>query len=135
MLSTHMELPHQAHLEAAFHMMTYLSLHHNSHLCMDPTYPAIDSTQIPICDWSEFYGEVKEPIPPKAPKAIDKVVDLCMLINSDHAGDQCTHMSCSGFVIYFNTALISWYSKRQTTIEICTLSAKFVAMKTGIEAL
>ncbi len=37
------------HLETALHIMLYLSLHHNLHLCMDPAYPAIDSTQLPIC--------------------------------------------------------------------------------------
>ncbi|KAL7472588.1 hypothetical protein ACHAXS_013574 [Conticribra weissflogii] len=135
MLSSHMALPHQGHLEAALHIMSYLSLHHNSRLCMDPTYPVIDSTQFPVCDWSEFYGEVEEPIPPNAPEAIGKVVDLRMFVDSDHAGDQRTRRSRSGFLIYLNTALISWYSKRQSTIEMCTFGAEFVAMKTGVEAL
>ncbi len=79
---------------------------------MDPSYPVIDSTQFPICDWSEFYGD-EEPIPPNAPEALGKVVDLCMFVDSDHAGDQCTQRSHSGFLIYLNTALVSWYSKRQ----------------------
>ncbi len=130
MLSSHMALLLQGHFEAALHVMSYLSLHHNSQLCMDPTYPAINSTQFPICDWSEFYGEVEEPIPPNAPEAIGKVVDLCMLVDSDHAGDQCTWRSCSGFLIYLNTALVGWYSKWQSAIETCTFSTEFVAMKT-----
>ncbi len=74
---------------------------------MDPTYPTIDSTQFPVCNWSEFYDEVEEPIPPNAPEAIGKVVDLRMFVNSDHAGDQRTRRSQSGFLIYLNTALIS----------------------------
>ncbi len=102
---------------------------------MDPTYPVIDSTQFPICDWNNFYGKVEEPIQPNAPEAIGKVVDLRMFINSNHAGDQCTQRSCSGFLIYLNTALNSWYSKRQSSIETCTFGTEFVAMKTGIEAL
>ncbi len=102
---------------------------------MDPTYPNIESTQFPVCDWSEFNGEVKEPIPPNAPEAIDKVVDLCMFVDSDHVGEKHTHRSCSGFLIYPNTALISWYSKMQPTIEKCTFGVEFVAMKTGIEVL
>ncbi|KAL7461578.1 hypothetical protein ACHAXS_001999 [Conticribra weissflogii] len=53
-----------------------------------------------------------------------------MFVDSDHAGDQCTRRSQSGFLIYLNTALISWYSKRQSTIEMCTFGAEFVAMKT-----
>ncbi len=135
MLSPHMALLRQGHLEAALHVMLYLSLHPNSCLCMDPTYPEIDDTQFPICDWSKFYGEVEEPIPPNAPEAIGKVVDLRMFVDSDHAGDQCTPRSCSGFLFYLNTALISWYSKRQLTIETCTFGTEFVAMKTGVEAL
>ncbi len=87
LLSLHMALLHQGHLEATLHVMSYLSLHHNSWLCMDPTYPAIDSTQFPVCDWSEFYGEVEEQIPPNAPEAIGKVVNLRMFVDSDHAGD------------------------------------------------
>ncbi|KAL7458099.1 hypothetical protein ACHAXS_000416 [Conticribra weissflogii] len=102
---------------------------------MDPTYPALDSTQFPICDWSEFYGEVEETIPPNAPKPIGKVVDLCMFVDSDHAGDQCTQRSCSRFLLYLNTDLMSWYSKKQSTIETCTFGTEFVAMKTGIEEL
>ncbi len=31
--------------------------------------------------------------------------------------------------------MISQYSKRQSTIEMCTFGAEFVAMKTAIEAL
>ncbi len=76
---------------------------------MDPMYPEIDSTQFPVCDWSEFYSEVEEPIPPNVPKAIGKVVDLRMFVDSDHAGDQHTRRSHSGFLIYLNTALVSWY--------------------------
>ncbi len=109
MLSLHLALLHQGYLEAALHVMSYLSLHHNSQLYMDPTYQATDITQFPICDWSEFYGGVEEPSPPNAPEAIDKVVDLHMFVDSDHAGDQRTQQSHSGFLIYLNTALVSWY--------------------------
>ncbi|KAL7461048.1 hypothetical protein ACHAXS_001485 [Conticribra weissflogii] len=73
---------------------------------MDPTYPAIDSTQFPICDWDEFYSEVEEPIPPNVLEAIGKVVDLCMFVDSDHAGDLHTWRSHSGFLIYLNAALV-----------------------------
>ncbi|KAL7451499.1 hypothetical protein ACHAXS_000250 [Conticribra weissflogii] len=58
-----------------------------------------------------------------------------MFVDSDHAGDQHTQRSWSGFLIYLNTALISWYSKRQSTIETCTFGAEFVSMKTCVEAL
>ncbi len=65
LLSSHMALPRQGHLEATLHVMLYLSLHHNLRLCMDPTYLKIDSTQ-------------------------SKVVNLHMFVDSDHTGDQRT---------------------------------------------
>ncbi len=58
-----------------------------------------------------------------------------MFVDSDHAEDQHTPRSFSGFLIYLNTALVSWYSKRQSPRETCTFGAEFVAMMTGIEAL
>ncbi len=47
---------------------------------MDPTYPTIDSMQFTICDWSKFYRDDEEPIPPNAPEAVEEVVDLGMFL-------------------------------------------------------
>ena len=81
----------------------------------------------------EFYGEVEEPIPPNAPKPLGKAIDLRMFVDSDHVGDKETRRSRTGFLVHVNTALINWYSKKQSTVESCTFGAEFVAMKTGIE--
>ncbi len=135
MLSSHMALPRQRHLEAALDVMSYLLLHHKLRLCMDPTYPTINSTQFPICNWSKFYSKVEESIPTIAPYALGKVLELCQFVDSDHDGDQCTHISRSGFLMYLNSASITWYSKRQYTIETCTFGTEFVVVGTGIEDL
>ncbi|KAL7460135.1 hypothetical protein ACHAXS_000600 [Conticribra weissflogii] len=62
-------------------------------------------------DWKEFYGKVTEPIPPNAPKPLDKPVDICMFVDSNHTGDKQTRQSHSGFLIYVSTALVDWHSK------------------------
>ncbi len=131
MLLLHVALSCQGNLEAALHIMLYLSLHHNSCLCMDPTYPVIDSMQFLMCDLSEFYGEVEEPISHDAPEAIGKVVDFCMFVNSDNAGDQCTYRSHSGFLIYLCSAhkktfyefpsLCSWESQHSVLPQMFTV--------------
>ncbi len=90
MLLSHMTLLRQGHLEAALHVMLYLPFHQKSCLCMDPMYPAIVSKQFPSCYWNEFYSEIEEPVLPNEPEAIGKVVDLCIFVDSDHEGDQCT---------------------------------------------
>jgi hypothetical protein len=87
------------------------------------------------CDWKQFYGEVKEAIPPNAPPLRGKDVDLHMFIDSDHAGDKLTQRSHTGFLIYLNMAPIVWHLKKQSTIETSMFVAEFVAMKQGMEAL
>ncbi len=123
LLLSHSALPHEGHMDAALHIMAYLGLHHNSHWCMDPTYPDINDDQFPVMDWKEFYGEVTKPIPPNTPIPLGKPVDVCMFVDSDHTGDKQTRYSHSGFLIYVNTALINWHSKQQATIKTGNVGA------------
>ena len=47
-------------------------------------------------------------------------------------------MSCrsrSGFLIHVNTALVQWFSKKQSTEETSVFGAEFVTMKQGIDTL
>ncbi len=75
-------------MDAALHIMAYPGLHHNSHLCINPTDPDIHNDQFPVMDWKEFYSNVQEPIPPNAPKSLGKHVDVCMFIDNNHSGDK-----------------------------------------------
>jgi hypothetical protein len=135
MLSSYLACPREGHLENALHVMGYLQLKHNSPLIFDPTYPDIDQTAFPSFDWTEFYGNVEEAIPPDMPPPLGKDVDLRMMVDSDHAGDKRTRRSCTGFIIFCNLAPIIWLSKQQATIETSYFGAEFVAMKYGIEML
>jgi hypothetical protein len=53
-----------------------------------------------------MYGDVKEMIPSDAPIPRGKEVDLRLFVDSDHAGEQLTRRSWTGFVIYLNMAPI-----------------------------
>jgi hypothetical protein len=135
LLSSYLAQPHEGHLEAALHIMGYLKLKHNSRLIFDPTYPTINMNQFPQYDWTEFYGDVSEAIPPDMPPPLGKDVDLRMMVDSDHAGDKTRRRSRSGILIFLNMALIDWLSKRQPTIETLVFGAEFVGMKQSIERL
>jgi hypothetical protein len=39
---------------------------HNAQIVYDPMYLDIDVRVFKQCDWKQFYGEVKEAIPPNA---------------------------------------------------------------------
>jgi hypothetical protein len=108
---------------------------HNSRLVFDPTYPEIDMSEFKECDWKEYYGEVSEAIPPNAPSPRGKDVDIRLYVDSDHAGDKATRRSRTGYLVYINGALITWFSKRQATVESSVFGAEFVALKNGMEAV
>jgi hypothetical protein len=77
----------------------------------------------------EFYGKVEEAIPLDMPTPFGKDVDLCMMVDSDHAGEKKTQRSRTGFIIFCNLAPIVWLSTQQATIETSVFGAEFVAMK------
>ena len=135
LLSSQLAMPREGHLDAVFHVYSYLKAKHNSRMAFDPSYPKIDMSSFQEHDWLNFYGDVKEALPPNAPEARGKEVDLRLFVDSDHAGDKLARRSRSGFLIYLNMAPISWFSKRQATIETSVFGAEFVAMKQGMEAL
>jgi hypothetical protein len=132
-LSTYLFLSHEGHLDAVFHVFAYLALHHNSRVVFDPTYPSFDMGAFIQTDWKSMYGDVKEMIPPDAPVPRGREVDLSLFVDSDHAAEQFTRRSRTGYVIYLNMAQIVWFFKRQPTVESSVFGAEFVAMKNGIE--
>jgi hypothetical protein len=99
MLSTHICLLREGHLEAVFHVFVYLGLHHNTRVVFEPTYPAIDMGTFIKTDWKSMYGDVNEMIPSDAPVPRGKEVDMGLFVDSDHAGEQFTRRSRTGFVI------------------------------------
>jgi len=134
MLASQTAMPREGHLDALFRVFAYLKKKHNSRMVFDPSYPSIDHSDFKVCDWKDFYGNVKEAIPTDAPEPRGKGIDIRLYVDSDHAGEQRTRRSRTGYIIFLNMAPITWFSKRQPTIESSVFGAEFVAMKNGMEA-
>jgi hypothetical protein len=83
-------------------VFAYLGLHHNEIFVFHPTYPAVDMCTFINTDWKSMYGDVKEMIPSDAPVPRGNEVDLRFFVDYDHAGEQFTRRSRTGFVIYLN---------------------------------
>ena len=99
LLSSHLALPREGHLEAIFHIYAYLSKKHNARMAFDPSYPEIDLNDFKTDEnWKAIYGDVQEPIPPNAPAPRGKPVDLRLYVDSDHAGDKIIRRSRTGFL-------------------------------------
>jgi hypothetical protein len=133
MLSTYLFLPREGHLEDVFHVFVCLGLHHNTRVLFDPTYLSVDMGTFIKTDWKSMYGDVKEMFPSDDPVPRWKEVDLRLFVDSDHAGEQFTRCSNTGFVIYLNMAPIVWFSKRQPAVESSVFGAEFFAMKNEID--
>ena len=44
MMSSHLALPREGHLEQLFHMFGYLKAHHNAEMVFDPSDPKLDES-------------------------------------------------------------------------------------------
>ena len=56
-------------------------------------------------------------------------------VDSDHAGDEVTLPSRTGFIIFLNNAPICWSPKKQVGVETSIFGSKFIAMKQCCEYL
>ena len=54
-------------------------------LAYNPQYQEIDDSNFKKCDWSEFYWDASKAMLEKTLEPRGKEVDICMLVDSDHA--------------------------------------------------
>jgi hypothetical protein len=133
LLSRYLANPREGHLEEAIHIFAYLKSHDRSSVVMDDASPSFDESRFIQCDWSEYYPDAHEPEPPRAPELRGNTVTTTCFVDADHAGCQETRRSHTGVILFLQKAPITWYSKRQNTVESSTFGSEFVAMKTAIE--
>jgi hypothetical protein len=56
-------------------------------------------------------------------------------VDADHAADTVTRRSRTGFLMFLNSALVCWLSRKQTSVESSSFGSEFVAMKLCCENL
>ncbi|KAI2500467.1 Reverse transcriptase (RNA-dependent DNA polymerase) [Fragilaria crotonensis] len=132
-LSQHQALPRKGHLEAIYHIFAYLKKHENgARIVFDPKTPTIDERVFNSdADWSDFYGDVCEEMPPNMPEPKGKSVSISCFVDANHAGNAITRRSHTGIIIYVQNAPILWFSKRQNTVESSSFGSEFVALRTA----
>ena len=114
MLSSHLALPREGHMHQVFQTFAYLKKYHNTELVYDPSDPVVDMLQFQRRDWtaSEFgHIEGREELPPNMPEPWGVGFIMRAKVDADHATDTMTRRSCTGFLVFLNSALIHWWSK------------------------
>ena len=69
-------------------------------------------------DLSDFYPDaIEEKFPPNCPKPREATIGLARYTDADQVGNLSIRRSHTGIIHFLNYAPISWYRKRQTTVE------------------
>ena len=119
------------------HIFAYLKRNPKLSLYFDPQLPNIPDNvfNVETESFKEHYRDAKDELPYNMPKPLGRSVTITAYVDASHASNKVTRRSQTGFVIFVNRAPISWYSKRQSTVETSTFSSEFIAMKTCIESI
>ena len=134
MLSRYLACPRRGHLDQALHIFAYLKKHRRSKLVLDEEEPDLKNEFV-SADWTEYYPDAKEVVPPNAPQLRGKPVTTMCFVDADHAGCRETRRSHTGIIIMVNRAPIVWFSKRQNTVETSTFGSEFIAMRQAVELI
>jgi hypothetical protein len=97
-LSQHQALPRHGHLEALYHIFAYLKKHENdTRIVFDPKTPNIDKRVFNSdADSQDFYGDVREELPPNMPEPKGKSVLISCFVDANHAGNVITRRCTLG---------------------------------------
>ena len=134
-MSRYLAAPREGHLEQVFCIFAYLKKHPTYKIVMDSTPVNWSASKFPARDWTDFYPDAKEEIPPNMPEPHGQSVQINCFVDADHAGDVVSRRSHTGILIYVNRAPIIWYSKRQNTVETSTFGSEFIALRIATELI
>jgi hypothetical protein len=111
LLSQHLTLPqHVGHLEAVYHAFAYLNKHEKSSIIFDPTDPVPITPTMAKPDWSAFYDNCEEELPPQMPKALGYPVNIHVLVDANHAVNVVTRRLHMGILVFAQNSPILWVS-------------------------
>ena len=141
-LSTYLAAPRIGHLHQAVHIFHYLLKHNTSWIPMDPKKLNLEYNGTPDNapnvrreKMQNIYRDACEDVPDNAPPPRGASVQINIYVDSDHAGNKVTRRSQTGILIFLNMAPISWFSKRQNTVESSTFGSELIALKIASEQI
>ena len=134
-MSKHLALPREGHLEQLFHIVGFLKEHRKLRLMFDSGRPTVNERWFTKYDWFDFYRGAKEAIPPNMPEARGHDIIVTCFVDANHASNLKDRKSQTGILIFLNRAPVHWYSKTQPSVEASTFGAEFYALKTAVEMI
>ena len=133
MMFTHLAMPRRGHLEQVHHIFSYLKELPKRKLFFDLQHLELDERSFTTYDWYDFYRDAKEPVPGDMLAPRGQTVSTHCFVDSDHAANTVTRRSQTGLLLVVNRAPVTWFSKRQNTVETSTFGSEFINMKTAVQ--
>ena len=125
MMLSHLALFCEGHLDQVLQIFGYLKKYHNTELVYDPSDPTINHAEFERSYWASLeFGHIngKEQLPPEMPEPHGVGFTICAKVNADHASDTLTRHLRTSFLVYINSVLVCWWSKKQASIEYSSLA-------------
>jgi len=89
-------------------------------------------------DWNDFYPEDHETLPGRHIEPLRNPVHVRAYVDEIHAGNMANRRSHTRSIMYINSSLVVWYSKRQNTVECLSFRSEYTILRIAtdiIEAL
>ena len=125
--SSFQAMPREGHLEACYSIFAYLHKHPTMSLVFHPSRINIRQDHFKSQDWMDFYGDGIEELPRDMPEPLGEAIKVTAFV--------VTRQSQTGYILFCNQAPITWYSKKQNTVEASTFGAEFIAAHTCLEVV
>ena len=108
LMSTHLALPREGHLEQVLHIVGYLKALQKMRILFDPAYPKVKENWFQEYEWFDFYKDAEEAIPPNMPEARGNNVIITCFVDANHAGNtnKDRRSQTAGILIFLNKAPI-----------------------------
>ena len=135
LMSSFNALLREGHLEALYHIFAYLAKADPHSIVFDASLPDLKPSLVVATDWTDFYGDVLEEVPPKMPDPCGNPVNTTCFVDANHAGNLVNCRSQAWILMFVMKSPIVWYSKRQKTVETSTFGSEFVAMRQATEMI
>lgn len=105
-------------------------------IALDANYPEpVPESAFVTTNWDDFYPGAAEKMPPSMPKPRGKHVVITCYCDADHASNRLTRRSHTGILIFVNKSPITFYSKRQNTVESSSFGSEFIAMRIAVDLI
>ena len=129
--------PRERHLQLAIRVFGYVKTVAHKVIAID-SRPMESNRETPDYkklrpDFLQDYPDAVEEIDINFPTVFGPVLQTTFMVDSDHAHDQVTRKSLTGFIGFVGSTPITWGSKRQGSIASSTYAAEFSALRTATE--